>query len=326
MRPVKSASPAVIAALQDAYKKVSGQTAASDDARVLATGILEATSQKATNFTQSLSSVHDLPFADTYRALLSDLQQLAGHKRDWVVSSAETLPDRFDGLLKPLQAMAAFATEPASIKIYAEANELLTTLADDVHLTPDGTAQLNELRNLLADEKCYESDSPRLIKQLTRRLKRAIDETLADARGKAKAGIKAFAEGLFAQYYAEATEENRTKAQGIVDAATAAVDTQHRIRVVRGAVEDFKATYAQQLIELGRKPEPSSGGGNGGTGSGMPSGNNGGKQKTVSYAKVCKPRNYTAATLSSNKDVDDFVEALRASLKEHIGNDEIIYL
>lgn len=321
VRPVKSASAATIAALQDAYKKVSGQTAASDDARVLANGILDATQQRAGNYAQSLQSVHMMPFTDTYDALLADLQQLASHKRDWFISSAQTLPNRFDDLLKPLQEMSSFATEPATVKIYQEASEVLGSLLDDASCTPDGPSKLDELRELMADDKCYESDSPRRIKRLVREIKHAIEETLKSERAQAETGIRAFAQGIFDQYYGEATEENRMRAEGLVDYAVSSVANQQHIRAIRGAVDEFKSQYAQQLIALGAKPEPKPGGQGEGQIPPEPP-----KTKTVSYAQVCKPSGYAAATLSTDSDVDTFVEALRTDLKKRIQNDEIIYL
>lgn len=321
VRPVKSASAATIAALQDAYKKVSGQTAASDDARVLANGILDATQQRAGNYAQSLQGVRMMPFADTYNALLADLQQLASHKRDWFISSAQTLQNRYDDLLKPLQEMSSFATEPATVKIYQEASEVLGTLLDDASCTPDGPSKLDELRELMADDKCYESDSPRRIKRLVREIKRAIEETLKSERAQAEAGIRAFAQGIFDQYYGEATEENRTQAEGLVDYAVSSVANQQHIRAIRGAVDEFKSQYAQQLIALGAKPEPKPGGQGRGQEPPEPP-----KTRTVSYAQVCKPSGYAAATLSTDSDVDSFVEALRTDLKKRINNNEIIYL
>lgn len=325
VRPVKSASAATISALQEAYKKVSGQTASSDDARVLANGILEAAQQKAGNYAKSLSSVRTMPFADTYDALLADLQQLANHKRDWFISSAQTLPNRFDDLLKPLQEMSSFATEPATVKIYQDASEVLGTLLDDASCTPGGSGKLDELRELMADEKCYESDSPRLIKRLTREIKRAIDETLKAEREQAQAGIETFVKGIFDQYYGEATDENRSRAQGLVEYAVADVANQQHIRAVRSAVDDFKAQYAQQLIALGAKPEPTPVEPVGGGGQ-TPPPPGPAPTKTVSYTQVCKPTGYYAATLSTEDDVDSFVEALRIDLKKRIQNDEIIYL
>lgn len=332
VRPVKSQSPATIAALRDAYKATSGQTASSDDARVLAGGILDAAGQKAGNLAKSLGDVRGMPFADTYVALLGDLQQLAGHKRDWVISSAETLPGRITGLLGPLQAMASFATEPATVNIYRDAHEVLATQADDAACTPDGSAAIDELRTLMADDKCYESDSPRRIKRAVRSIKRTIDDTLKADRAKAKEAIESFATGLFQQYYSEATDENRARAREIVRAALARVDGLEHIRAVRAAADDFKAGHAQELITLGARPAatPTSAADNGGTtrtattAPATPTETH--EPKTVSYARVCKPEGYAAATLSTDEDVDSFVEALRASLKRHIGNDEIIYL
>lgn len=325
VRPVKTASAETVAALQDAYREVTGQTAPSDDARVLANGIMEATGKKAALYAKSLAAVRDMPFADTYGALLTDLQQLAGHKRDWFVSSAQTLPSRYEALLGPLQAMASFATQPATAKIYQEAREMLGSLLDDASCTPGGHEKVEELRELLADERCYENDTPRRIKRLVRELRRAIEETLREERSKAKDGIEAFADGIFAQYYDEATSENRSRARGLVEYAADAVDRQQHIRAVRGAVDDFKAQYAQQLITLGAKPKPAP----------VPEGRQDGENKTtpappatrtVSYSQVCRPSGYAAATLSTDDDVDSFVEALRAALKERIHNDEIIYL
>ena len=104
----------------------------------------------------------------------------------------------------------------------------------------------------------------------------------------------------------------------------AAVASQQHIRAVRSAVDDFKEQYAQQLIALGAKPEPTPVGPVGGGGQTPPPGP--APTKTVSYAQVCKPTGYYAATLSTEDDVDSFVEALRTDLKKRIQNDEIIYL
>lgn len=330
VRPVKSQSPATIAALRDAYKAVSGQTAANDDARVLADGILDAAGQKAGNFAKSLGDVRGMPFVDTYAAMLGDLQQLAGHKRDWIISSAEMLPNRFSDLLGPLQEMASFATEPATTSIYRDANEVMATMTDDASCTPDGSASIEELRGLLSDAKCYETDSPRRIKRLTRSLKRSVEETLKSDKGTAKSAIEAFADGIFEQYYAEATDKNRSRAEAIVRAALSHVDSLGHIRAVRSAADEFKAQHAQELISLGAKPvqampEPS--GSNTEDTQPAPSAPTAAQQpKTVSYARICKPEDYAAATLSTDADVDAFVEALRTSLKRHIDNDEIIYL
>ena len=323
VRPVKAHSPATVSALQEAYKKMSGQTANSDDARVLADGIKQKAEEKEELYTKSLPSARTMPFADTYIALLADLQQLANHKRDWFISSAETLPGRFDGLIKPLQEMAAFATESAIVKIYQDAREILGALLDDASCIPGGVDKLDELRTLMADDRCYESDAPRKIKQLVRSIKRDIAATIETERKVAKDGIRSFADGIFSQYYAEATDENRSRVQGMVEFAMSSLDRQTHIRALQGAVEEFKAQYAQQLIALGAKPKPATGASGGG---GSQTGSVTATAKTVSYGQVCKPAGYTEATLSTEDDVDSFVEALRIDLMRHINNDEIIYL
>lgn len=313
--------PRQVQALRDAYQEITGMSPDKSDAKGVADGIAEHIASRANSFTQTSGAVATFPFAQAYSDRLSELVQLSQRKRDWFIQNAPTQVDYVKSMLSELSSMAEFATGPQG-RNFSDAKDFLGRSEANLAQT-DGVGELlSELKGLLADEQCHSNSSAPRVKRIVRELSDKVDAAATAAKSQAKADLASFAEQFRQGDYASADDAAKAQADSLIQVCADGIEGGTQIGVIRAAVQKFKDESGARLYSIvaPRAPEPDPAQSGGVPAPQEP------QVRTVSYRSVSVPDGYKNKTLSTEEDVDGFVEALRADLNARIANNEKIIL
>lgn len=316
---VANVDPSRVQALRDAYQEITGMAPDKTDAKGVAGGIAEQVTSRANSFAQSAGATATFPFAQAYSECLAELMQLSQRKRDWFIENAPLQVDCIKGLFSELSSMAEFATGQQG-KNFADAKTFLSSNEANLALI-DGVDELrSELGTLLEDKWCYANSSAPRVKRIVRELGDKVGAAVVEAKSQAMADLSSFAEQFRQGDYATADNTAKAQADRLIEGCREGIGSSTQIGFIRNAVQRLKDVDGGRLYSIvaPKKPEPESGD------STLPTPRP--QVKTVSYRSLSVPIAFANKTLSTARDVDAFVVALRADLVAHIANDEKIIL
>lgn len=324
VRPAVGATPEQVEALRSAYKSFSGMAPEHADAKGIAADILSLLGNKLGEARGSLSAVSALPFAARFHERIGELEQEAGHGRDWFVANAASTQEAVKAMLDDLGRMEAFANGKPG-EIFAEASDFLQRQAANVTAVPEAGELAAQLREILGDPSCYEKSAAPKAKRLVRDIKSTIDAAVERERGAAGEALDQF-QGQFtsSEDYERATDTVREMCVGIFEECRERIARGTQVLAIREAVPNFKRDQSARLYSL-IEPKPAS--------ESVPASEETSVPpvtpkpvRTVQYADVSVPEGYGGATLSTAQDVDAFVTSLREELLRHVGDNEKIIL
>jgi hypothetical protein len=317
VKPVTATSPEKVEALRAAYRRITGMDPVSTDSRELADALADQLRQRAV----VPEHIEGLPFEKDCRDTVSELRVWANKGRAWLIENIETTIDDMAKTLENLGRMQAFANGNPG-QIFARASRFLMEQASNIAAVPGANDAQTKLRVLLADETCYTYSSAPKANSLVKNMNAQIDEALAGARSDAHRDLDDFSlKFRLGDAYRAATDEVKRQVDSIIAACAQSIDAQDQITVVRGLVQDFKNREASRLYSLVEpKPEPAPNDDPDLPASPKPS------VKTVPYHQVSIPARYKNGSLSTQVEVDAFIDALRADLMERIDRNEKIIL
>ena len=146
-----------MAKLQQAYKDITGTTAPSPDAKVLAKGIQDALKLATSN--ASSSNVSSYPFAANYAAVFGRVSKAASDAEDWKWSVYQ-LPGQIDALradLDSLRRMAEFSKGSPLEKRWKILKSFLETEAPILRILRVNDSDLSTVKEIVDDSECFKS-------------------------------------------------------------------------------------------------------------------------------------------------------------------------
>ncbi|WP_322354126.1 BREX system P-loop protein BrxC [Paratractidigestivibacter sp.] len=316
VRPAIGASQEQLDALRAAYRDVSGMDAPQLEANALADKLSERLRQIASD-AKADTSARRLPFAAHYAEQAAKLEQVAAHKRDWFVQNAGAERGAMAACVKDIEDMRKFANGRPGV-IFAEVASFLDAQAANIDAVPECAEKAEEARQILANPECYKESSAPKAKQAANAVREAVEAELAAARKKAKDDLASFSMSFRASDdYRAASQDAKGRASAIIASCDASIDAEGQIVTLRGMVESFKANRATELYQA-VAPAPAPNEGDGDDTPRTPA------VTTVPFARAI-PARYRNRTLSTQADVDAFVDALRAELQARVSaGDKVI--
>ena len=225
-------------------------------------------------------------------------------------AESETLLDLKENVLDPIR---KFMSGPQA-NLYADANAFLESNSPNFSYL-DGT-EVEKIKSLLADPKCYVSNAAQQIKQLHDSLKAKLLKKTTEETQVASAAIQSKADRIQSiEGYSLLSADQQSEIRTTFTNAIAAISSQPLIAVVRETVRNFETVAYQKLLtkvgEWTAKPDP----------------------KPIEPSTVSKPGvdpiprkvvqyhsipplhvAYDRAWLASPSDIDEYLAAMKASM------------
>ena len=314
------ASQEQVDALRTAYREVAGMEPPAAEAKELAADLAQRLRDVAEAARNEQAAARALPFASHYAERLAELDSLAGHKRDWYIQNAADQTEQMRACIKDLAAMRTFANGKPG-EIYADAASFLAQQEANIAAVPQASLEVEKIRQLLADPECYETSTAPIVKSGVANVRAAIEDELTKARTKASNDFDAFTASFrLSGDYRAASEAGRHKAEEIIASCAGSIKAEGQIVTLRTLVATFKATKSTELYQAVAPAAPSGpADGEGRGGEPAP------KVVTVSLADAL-PANFRDRPLSSESDVNAFVDALRDELARRVAAGEKVIL
>ena len=338
IRIVKAVPHEQLSALKKAFRKATGLSTESNEARGIADNFQGELQKRLKDARKARNRVQGFPFADAYEQAVSELTDIAVRNRDWFEERAPKEADKIHELLERIRKMASFATGEEG-EAFDEARAFLNDEATNIAALPVCTEAATELKDLLTDPDCYERpDAAARARELEGELREHVDAGVVMARSRAHMELYEFS-GEFhgGAEYQGAPEEARQKADALLKSCADDIDASTQVVAIQGMVERFKDLESDRLYAFvaPEDAEDAEGAGDGSAGqanaadaSGVPAqgagtsgrskpGRGDRKARAVTYRKVARPKDWKR-TLATTEDVDEFVAALREQLAGYV--------
>lgn len=301
-----------IAAVRKFYKEFFDEIPKASEARALAEETIADLKKEAANLrTLAHGSAH-YPFAGKLEPIATQISQVAELGVNGLYTKLAPLQDELlDAKEDVVDPIKRFINGDRG-RIYDEAYDFIQKQGDNLAYLPGVSDEA--VQKTLSDPDCYRGDSIQRLRSEIEELKAKVEEGLSTARKNARAELtelKSFLVGM----------PGYAKVSQIVEArfeqAAANLDELGSIPLLKRALDQFKgAQYATLLSEVERDPNDGSKYAPGESGEG-------GKPRATSLIPIATLKlSDQAPVLSSEEDVDKYLERLRARLLEelHSGN------
>lgn len=320
---IDEVSPEDIAALSRSFKLFAGTQPKGSDQKAIASELAEVAASHAKGFRATAASAHAYPFGDVYETALQKVEECAKNASDWrwalgeFPAKAQEYADAMDDLRK----MAAFAGGSPMGKRW---NELKAFAESDAGYLPElgiDDERAGEIRAIVEDPGCFKSGG---IPQATKQM-----EALKKEAGAARASLRGAERRKLAEYRAsyEDTYDMTALPQEAADEFDALFsEAEGQLELVsipykiKSFSEDFKRRNAARLLALvNPAPEPPE----------TPP-----DEPPIDVPPVYVPKTVPVARLSakgygkpaitSEKDADEYLAALKASIVAVLSDGDIV--
>ena len=321
--------PERMAQINSAFRNLTGTMPVGADAKAVAAELVAHLEKEMPAFRGAQGRAAEYPFAGAYADKLARLDAaLSAVSKDWNWL-ADQFPEKADVL-------AAAKSELSTMKRFMEGSPLAAKWNEIKRFGQQGIEEARDLKigspdgyeDILAvidDPECYKSRNIPGAAANLKKLKDEIEQAKAALRAKAASDLKAYRESFEKSYDLDVVPKDRLDEFALLfDKAAEELEHDGSVYRLRSFIDVFKQVNGSRIVTLLTPPAPEPvlqvGGEVRAT---APTKKVSSSLKTVSIDRL-RVRSYVKPTIEDERDVDAYLDALRAELENRIANGYIV--
>ena len=312
---IDAVSPEEIAALNSAFRSLTGTNPKGADQKAIAGELAEIMSSHVKGFENSVHAAQSYPFGDVYVAALAKVRECAENAPDWRWTLGE-FPEKAEGYasaLEDLNKMAKFVAGSPMNARWHELKEFVDSQAADLPDLGIQDGRVAAIQSVVYDPECYKSGLiPQAAKDMAA-IKSEADAARSRLREAALEKIADYKAAFEGTYDLEALPADAVNAfESIFEQAETQLGLTDAPYKIRSFADNFKDANAALLLSLvNPKPEPPV--------TPQPPRT----PKTIPVSKLAA-KGYGKPAIASEEDADEYLAALKAAIMTVISDGDIV--
>ncbi len=303
-----------MALLQKTYKDITGTSAPSNDAKMLAKSISETLKLAAEN--ASTSNVSPYPFAHDFWEVLGRVQSASKSTEDWkwtvyqLPKHANSIRDDVDNLRR----MAEFSKGSLLEKRWRDLKSFLDVESPNLKILRVDDSELGVVSEIVNDPCCFRSSRMPEAKAIVDRMRKELAIALERLREAEVGELHDLRESFVQNYdFSKLNESNISEFKQLFKSAEQQLVAETNPTLIRGFVERFSARKTAQIVKLltpviDTPPTPPG---------------DEPRHRTVRVADI-KASGYSKPLINDEADADAFLSALKAEIMGAIARGDFV--
>lgn len=320
---VEAVSAQQLAEIQVAFKGLTGTAPAESDPKAIAAELAKYAQGKAGEARAAAASARSCPFAQIFSEALGKIESCAANAADWhwVVSVFPAEAGALAAARRDLEGMTAFASGNPMQKRWLELRGFMDSEAAELAELGLDDSQLELVRDAVEDPECFKSDSIARATKPLKEMRAAMHAAKGELREQAAGELSAYKASYESSYdMGGLPDERRAEFEAVFEQGACELAEAQSTSAIRLFIEDFKGRNVNRLFSLVNPPVPAVEPPDPGAQPPMPPVVE--PKRAVPISSIAP--GYPKPVITSAKDVDEYLSALRSELMERIGRDEII--